>query len=332
MRRQPISHGASSPEVRRRALGTALARVAVIAGFAFAGWIALSSLNQSAYAAQNGAADTGTAGNGAAGNGAAGNGAAGGGAERAARWNPVRDAAGDSAGLAGLSTLRHFRFEGGRPTAGTPGAVAGDVRDVGRRPVTYLGERGRDAAADGGHVVRRVGGTVDRTVTRTADAAGVADLRIPGVRTGGGVGRLVHGMTGPRTAAHGAPRPAADASSRQDGAAHAKAHGAAHAHVAAAHAKARHAAAKAPSGAHRSGGRCRMCGDGHHVPGAPGMPSEQDGNSRSGPPSGGHPFGPVADLGAAQYPGAPRAVDPGAFHRTALTDKAAPGRPSVVPD
>ncbi|MEU6754681.1 hypothetical protein ABZ914_51380, partial [Spirillospora sp. NPDC046719] len=172
MRRQPIRHGASSPDVRRRALGTALVRVAVIAGFAFAGWIALSSLNQSAYAAQNGGMGTGTAGN-----GAGGTGTAGGTPERAAQGNPVRDAVGGASGLDGLSTLRHFRFAGGRPTAGTPGAVTGDVREAGRRPVAYLNARGRDAAADGGHVVRKVGGTVDSTVAKTAGAAGVAHLR-----------------------------------------------------------------------------------------------------------------------------------------------------------
>ncbi|WP_433241807.1 hypothetical protein [Actinomadura nitritigenes] len=304
MRRQPIRHGASSPDVRRRALGTALVRVAVIAGFAFAGWIALSSLNQSAYAAQNGGAGTGTAGNGAG-----------------------------ASGLDGLSTLRHFRFAGGRPTAGTPGAVTGDVREAGRRPVAYLDARGRDAAADGGHVVRKVGGTVDRTVAKTAGATGVAHLRLPDVRPDDhGVGRLVPGVAAPNGAAHAAPRPGADASSRPDAAAHAKKHGAARTRAAAAPKKAAHATAGAPSGARRSGGHCRMCGDGQRLPGAPATPSGQDGNPRSGAPSGGHPFGPFADLGTAQRPQAPRALDTGAFDRTALTDKAAPGRPSVVPD
>ncbi|MGI5324149.1 hypothetical protein [Actinomadura nitritigenes] len=336
MRRQPIRHGASSPDVRRRALGTALVRVAVIAGFAFAGWIALSSLNQSAYAARNGGTETGTAGNGTAGNGTAGNGTAGRESERATEWNPVRDAVGGASGLDGLSTLRHFRFAGGRPTAGTPGAVTGDVREAGRRPVAYLHERGRDAAADGGHVVRKVGGTVDRTVDRTvattADAAGVAHLRLPDVRPDDhGVGRLVPGVATPHNAVHGAARPGADASSRPDGAAHAKEHGAARTRIATAPKKAGHATAGAPSGAHRSGGHCRMCGDGQRLPGAPATPSGQDGNPRSGAPSGGHPFGPFY-LGSAQRPQAPRALDPGAFHRTALTDKAAPGRPSVVPD
>ncbi|MWA07129.1 hypothetical protein F8568_043695 [Actinomadura sp. LD22] len=321
MRRQPIRHGASSPEVRRRALGTALARVAVIAGFAFAGWIALSSLNQSAYAAQKGG-DTKTA----------STGTAGGGAQRDARWNSVRDTASDSAGLDRLATLRHFRLEGGRPTAGTPGAVAGDVRAAGARPVAYLDGRYRDAAADGGHVVREVGGTVDRTVTGAAGAAGVPHLGLPGVSTDGGVGGFVHGVAGPPTAAHGAPGATADASPHDDGAGHAKAHDTAGARPAAAHAQARYATGKAPSGAHRSGGHRRTCGDAHRVPCAPGMPSQQDGDSRSGAPSGGHPFGPFADLGAAQHPGAARALDSGAFHRTALTDKAAPGRPSVVPD
>lgn len=328
MRRQPIRHGASSPDVRRRALGTALVRVAVIAGFAFAGWIALSSFNQSAYAARNGGAETGTAGS-----GTAGGSTAAGETERADRWNPVSDAAGGASGLDGLSTLRHFRFAGGRPTAGTPGAVTGDVREAGRRPVAYLGERGRDAAADGGHVVRKVGGTVDRTVAKTAGAAGVAHLRLPDVPSDDhGVGRLVPGVAAPHSAAHGAPRPGTDASSRPDGAAHAKEHGAARARIAAAVKKAGHASAEAPSGAHRSGGHCRACGDGHRLPGAPGAPSGQDGNPRSGAPSGGHPFGPFADLGSAQRPQAPRALDTGAFHRTALTDEAAPGRPSVVPD
>ena len=87
MRRQPIRHGASSPDVRRRALGTALVRVAVIAGFAFAGWIALSSLNQSAYAARNGGAETGTAGSGTAGSGTAGGSTAAGETALWAAWS-----------------------------------------------------------------------------------------------------------------------------------------------------------------------------------------------------------------------------------------------------
>ncbi|WP_344284269.1 hypothetical protein [Actinomadura napierensis] len=233
----------------------------------------------------------------------------------------------------GLSTLRHFRFEHGRPTDRTPGAVAGDVREAGSRPVPYLTGRGHDAVHDGGHAARGVVRTVGTTVKKTADATGTSHLRLPDVRTSGsGVGRLVHGVAAPHSAPHGAQPDKAHASSRHDGAAHARAHGKAHAQIAAASKTARHAGAKASSGGHRSGGHCRMCGDGHRVPGAPAMPSEQDGNSRSGPPSGGHPFGPVADLGAAAHPQAPRALASGAFHRTALTDKAAPGRPSVVPD
>ncbi|MDL4815367.1 hypothetical protein [Actinomadura opuntiae] len=233
----------------------------------------------------------------------------------------------------GLSTLRHFRFEHGRPTDRTPGAVAGDVREVGARPVPYLAQRGHDAVGDGGHAARGVVRTVGTTVKKTADATGAPHLRLPDVRPGGtGVGRLVHGVTGQGSAPQSAPLPKAHASSRHDGAAHGRAHGKAHAQTAASAEKARHTGAKASSGDHRSGGHCRMCGNGHRVPGAPAMPSEQDGNSRSGPPSGGHPFGPVADLGTAAHPQAPRALGSAAFHRTALTDEAAPGRPSVVPD
>ncbi|WP_255277627.1 hypothetical protein [Actinomadura madurae] len=41
---------------------------------------------------------------------------------------------------------------------------------------------------------------------------------------------------------------------------------------------------------------------------------------------------PFADLLTRQYPAAPSAADAGTFHRTALSDVAAPGGPSVVPD
>jgi hypothetical protein len=306
VRRLPIHHGATCPEDRRHALGLALVRVAAIAGFAVAGWIALSSMNQSAYAAQRDDADNGTG--------------------RAVQWNPVKDPVGTD----GLSTLRHFRFEGGRPSSRTPGAVADDVQQVGRHPVSYLGERGHDAVHDGRHVVRTVDDTVHDTVKKTADATGVPHLRLPGVRPGSnGVGRLIHGVAAPRPASpHGGPMPKAHAPSRHDIAARGKTI----ARTQASRKAVRHADATASSGEHRTGGHCRMCGDGHRLPDTPVMPSDQDNNSRSGPPSGGHPFGPIADLGTALRPAAPPALASGAFHRTAPTGKAAPRRPSVVPD
>ncbi len=49
----PIQRGAIRPQGRPRyALVSVLLRLAAIAGFAFAGWIALSALNDSAYAAE----------------------------------------------------------------------------------------------------------------------------------------------------------------------------------------------------------------------------------------------------------------------------------------
>ncbi len=73
------------------------------------------------------------------------------------------------------------------------------------------------------------------------------------------------------------------------------------------------------------------CSGCHRAPGhSPVLPPVQDGPQ--GGSTGGHLFPPVADLASRRSPAAPAVVDAGTFRRTALTDVAAPGGPSVVPD
>jgi hypothetical protein len=91
------------------------------------------------------------------------------------------------------------------------------------------------------------------------------------------------------------------------------------------------AATTATTAAAPGDGGCSRCHGDHrapaHAPAQPGQDAPQGGGS-----AGGHPLTPVADLPDRRYPAAPAAADAGTFRRTALTDVAAPGGPSVVPD
>ncbi|QKW33241.1 hypothetical protein HUT06_03665 [Actinomadura sp. NAK00032] len=228
-------------------------------------------------------------------------------AERPARQAPAQ------AGDPGYATVRHFTSRPGWD------AMAEDAREVGDHPMRYVQSRRHDLFDDKDRAVRQV--------RRLADDAGVPRVRIPDVRPKRPVVKgLVHRVTDPRPA----PRPAADApprpAERPDG------------HAASPHAAARkapsaagHTAAASGAPAHRVTDDCMGClGDQEspaHAPVTPAPDAPSGGGSTSG-----HPLVPVADLPHRRGPAAPPAVDASTFHRTALTDVAAPGGPSVVPD
>ncbi|WP_433476061.1 hypothetical protein ACQPZP_02880 [Spirillospora sp. CA-142024] len=292
MESEPIQRGAIRPRGRRHALVPVLVRLVAIAGFLFAGWIALSALAGSAFAAER----------------------------------PPEPAAGlADQGFTGSSTLGHFSI--GRDwRAGDPADVLfGDVREIGHQPMRYLRSRQQDVFDDKDRAVRHV--------REVADAAGVPQVRVPDVRPAGpDLGGLVHRVTGSHPALHdGLPPNAGVRPAAQDDRAQVRQE------TVSAAVHTRHATAAAPAmtagdPADRHSGPCPGCHGDHRVP-APGpvLPTGQDG-PRGGGSAGGHPFAPLADLLNRRYPAAPPAVHRGTFHRTALTDVAAPGGPSVVPD
>ncbi|MEU8340904.1 hypothetical protein AB0C74_04355 [Spirillospora sp. NPDC048832] len=302
----PIRRGAIRPQDRSRhallpalppALLPALIRLAAIAGLALAGWIALSALHGGAEAAE-------------------------GPAQRSTepvqtepvQTVPVRHAAAPArADEPGYATIRHFTSRPGWQ------AMTEDVRELGDHPMEYLRSRRQDLVDDKDKAVGHV--------RRLADEAGVPRLRVPDVRQARPDGEgLVPRLAGARPAA---PRPAASEPREQ-------------AERPDVHVPTRHAAArKAPAAightavprasADRTAGDCMGCrgdhGDPAHAPVAPAPDAPSGGGS-----AGGHPLFPVADLPHRRGPAAPPAVDASTFHRTALTDVAAPGGPSVVPD
>ncbi|URN07777.1 hypothetical protein LUW74_33380 [Actinomadura madurae] len=299
MRSLPIQRGAIRPQDRRRyAIVPVLARVAAVAGFAFAGWIALSALTETAFAA-----------------------------EPAPRpQQAVHDAVFGEGAMEpdDLSTFRHLSPGHGRDAADPAESLSGDLREAGDEPVEYLGSRKRDVLDDKDRAVQRI--------EELTAAAGVPRLPAPEVRPDRPViGGLVQQVTGPEHAApeHAAPADAGARPGEDADAGHASDKGGP------ATARAGHTSAPetfagaAPDG---DGGRCAACRGGDRAPVRdPALPSGQDGPRSTGS-GGGHPFVPFADLLTRQYPAAPSAADAGTFHRTALSDVAAPGGPSVVPD
>ncbi|CND63338.1 Uncharacterised protein [Mycobacterium tuberculosis] len=269
-----IQCGANRPQGRRRhVLVPVLLRLAAIAGFAFAGWFALSALHHAAYAADR----------------------------------PQYAAQADGEGSA---TLRHLTS---RPAWQL---MAGDVRDLSGDPVRYVRSRQRDLFDDKDRAVHRV-----RTA---ADAAGVPQVRLPDVRPerpvlGALVAKAAGTRPGQRPAAGEAPEQRADAT------------GASHRASKDAVSAAPHAGIAATTAAAPGDGDCSRCHGDHrapaHAPAQPGQDAPQGGGS-----TGGHPLTPVADLPERRHPAAPAVADAGTFRRTALTDVAAPGGPSVVPD
>ncbi|NKZ08210.1 hypothetical protein [Actinomadura latina] len=278
----PIQREAFRPQGRpRHALVPVLLRLIAIAGFAFAGWIALSALADSAFAAE--------------------------------QPQPAAQA-GDQgpATVRHLATVRHF-------TSGPGGrTITDDVREIGDHPMRYVRSRQRDLFDDKDRAVRQV--------RELGDAVGVPRVRVPAV---GPARPVLRGLVQRVTDAPPAGRPAAEERPEKQGvpagAAHQAAAGDA---VSAIH---HHAAAAATAPAVQKAGGCPHCRDDHRAPAVPVPGPVQDG-PQGGGSAGGHPFPTVGDLPHRRNPVAPPAVAAGTFQRTALTDVAAPGGPSVVPD
>jgi hypothetical protein len=274
----PIRRGANRPQGRpRRALVPVLLRLLAVAGFAFAGWVALSALADSAFAAER---------------------------------PPQAVQAGDR----GPATLRHLTSRPARRT------MADDVREIGGDPMRYVRSRQHDLFGDKDRAVSRV--------RELADAAGVPHVRVPHVRVPDVRSErpILRGLVQRVTEAPSEGRPAAaEPAEAPDGKT-----SAAHDRDDAVPAP-RPAAGAAKAAAERKPAGCARCAGDHRAPAhAPVLPPVQDGPH--GGSAGGHPFPPVGDLPGGRAAAAPPAVDAGTFQRTALTDVAAPGGPSVVPD
>ncbi|TDE27138.1 hypothetical protein [Actinomadura sp. 6K520] len=313
----PIHRGANRPQDRpRHAVVLVLVRVIAIAGFAVAGWLAMAALTDSASAAESGprvpVLGDGTV------------------RKAAPAFDELaRAEAGVRPMLGGVPG--QVREQGGRRLRslgaweGEVSGVPGRLRDFRDDPVRFLKERRHEVFADKDRTVRQV--------RELADAAGVprveiARVEIAGVRPGASLGsELVHGVTDVRP---GLPADEPQAEQIPGSPASDETHARGEeppggtGSVSADRSSLAGAATADEAPDHCTG--CR--GDRH--PADPALPSGQDNPRGAG--SGGHPFTPVADLLKGRHPAAPPAARPGTFHRTALTDVAAPGGPSVVPD
>ncbi|WP_149260248.1 hypothetical protein [Actinomadura sp. K4S16] len=310
----PIHRGVNRPQGRpRHALLPFLARLAAIAGFAFAGWLVLSALTHSAFAAER--------------------------AEQTDRPAAAPDAPGHGAPGHGAPDVTPGRVRNvespigavsGAVRGAVPGAVSGGVGEIGGHPVRYLRARQQDVLDGKDRAVRHVVNVVDEAGAPQVGGllqghpvlAGIVDPateRQP----------LLHGglPSDAQQAPEAQPGPEAaqpDAEQARDKAAHA----------AKAHARYARVPLTATAGvpAQERADLCPDCGGDHRSPSPdPALPSGPDG-SRGGGSPGGHQFAPVADLLNNRYPAAPSAADTGTFRRTALSDVAAPGGPSIVPD
>ncbi|MGP4029311.1 hypothetical protein [Actinomadura sp. 3N407] len=282
-------------------------RLIAIAGFAFAGWLALSALSESASAAQQ----------------------------------PVRP---DDTTRNAAPAL-HDSESRGRDASGVPERIPQRVQELGGRPLRHVGSWDDDLRGVPEHVqeigdhpvrflrARRhdVFERKDRTVRQVrelADAAGVPRVRLPAVRTDAPiVDGLVHDIADSRPGLDQGLLSSAQEQPAADDEAQASDEAASGAGTAARSGHSPHA--PGPFAGDREQRHCHGCQGDQHGPG-PVLPSGQD-SPRSGG-NGGHPFSPVADLRGGRYPAAPPAAETRTFHRTALTDLSAPGGPSVVPD
>ncbi|MFA1546740.1 hypothetical protein [Actinomadura chokoriensis] len=273
-----------------------LLRIAAIAGFAFAGWFALSALSDSAYAA-----------------------------EQPSHAAPAE----------GPGALRHLTSAPGLRT------VTEGVREVGDDPVRYVRSRQHDLLADkqlptgkhllaGKHLLTDRGllAGEDRVIGQVRELAGdtgVPHVRIPDLGPERPViGDLVHPVNdarpGQETAAPERLEEQHEAGATGKAESKDKASGA------------RHTAVAPVSVADQKAGDCTRCGGDDRAPAHGPVPPGQDAPKGGGGSAGGHQIVPVADLPSRRSPAAPTAVDASTFRRTALTDVAAPGGPSVVPD
>lgn len=333
MQPAPIQRGAIRPQGRpRRALVPVLVRLIAVAGFAFAGWLALSALSESASAARQPTHPDNTARNAIPAlhdsEFRERDASAGAGHLRDVGDRPLRRAGSWEGGLRDVPA--RAREAGDRPLRQV-GSWEGDLRDdlrdmpervqeIGDHPVRFLQARRHEVFERKDRAVRQV--------RELADAAGVPRVRLPRVRPDAPiVDGLVHDIADSRPVldegllSEAQEKPAADEAPADDEA------------VPGAGTAARSAHSSPMPDAFPGDQKPRHCqaacqGD-RHAPG-PAMPSGQD-NPRSGG-NGGHPFSPVADLRGGRHAAAPPAVGTGVFHRTALTDLSAPGGPSVVPD
>ncbi|GAA4235170.1 hypothetical protein GCM10022254_41840 [Actinomadura meridiana] len=317
----PIRDGAIRPEGRPcRALPPALVRLMAVAGLAFAGWMALSALNNAAHAAQPNTAQPNTAQPNTAAHmariGVPDQGAA------AVPSRPTETGAdsgsgSDSADARGTGDLIARPLGGGRTVRslgsrvdGVTGAV-GD-QELGDHPLQYVRDQRQDVFDDKDRVIHRV--------QSLGDSAGIPQVRVTGVEPAPVVRGVTRGIVdadpadGLQPSEPVTPEPEKAASGD-------------------------HAGARAKLGTvapplftgHADGsdqGGCAGCrGDRH----GPVLPAGQDEPwSGSG---GGHQLSPVADLmRGGRYPAVTAAVDTSMLDRTALTDVFAPGGPSVVPD
>ncbi|TDD27451.1 hypothetical protein E1287_34565 [Actinomadura sp. KC06] len=292
-----------------------LVRLIAIAGFAFAGWMALSALGGPASAAQ----------------------------PNAPHKTAATDAHPDS--WDGLSS--RVQEIGDRPLKGLgsrPGEVPdgtwesgdrpdrvlrtwrdddfadlrGPVQEIEDDPVRYLQKRRHEVFDRKDRAVRKLRDLTDR--------AGVPRVRIPDVRRAPIVSDLADGVAKSNPVLDGAPQPqdaerpehgrTAEASSGEAAAARPGGHGAA---------GLPYTSVEETGG--RDAGHCAGCQGERR---APLPPADQD-EPWSGSSSG-HQLAPVAALRNGRSPAVPPGVEPSAFHRTALTDVSAPGGPSVVPD
>ncbi|TDB97484.1 hypothetical protein [Actinomadura sp. 7K534] len=282
-----------------------------IAGFAVAGWLAMAALTDSASAAQPGPRAS----------------VPGDGTVREAApalQGPARAEAGVRPVLGAVPAQvrengdRRLRALGAwkREISGVPDRL----RDIEHDPVRYLQERRHEVFDGKDRAVHQVRGL--------ADAVGVPRVEIAGVRPTAPLGgELVQGITDVRPGLLD-DEPQAGETPEIPTADEARASG----EEPPAGAEAAPAARSSLAGtatADDAPGHCTGCQEDRH-PADPVLPSGQDNPRGAG--SGGHTFTPVADLLKNRHPAAPPAVEPGTFHRTALTDVSAPGGPSVVPD
>ncbi|MEU8117776.1 hypothetical protein AB0C21_03605 [Spirillospora sp. NPDC049024] len=302
----PIHRGVNRPQGRpRHALLPFLARLAAIAGFAFAGWIALSALTHSAFAAER--------------------------AEQTDRPAVGPDAPGHGAPGHGAPDVTPGRVRNVEsPIGAVSGAVSGGVGEIGGHPVRYLRARQQDVLDGKDRAVRHVVNVVDEAGVPQVGGLLQGQPVLAGIVPPGTERQpLLHGGLPPdaQQAPEAQPGPEAaqpDAEQARDKAAHA----------AKAHARYAPVPLTATAGvpAQERADLCPGCGGDHRTPSPdPALPSGPDG-SRGGGSAGGHPFAPVADLLNNRYPAAPSAADTGTFRRTALSDVAAPGGPAIVPD
>ncbi|WUH98934.1 hypothetical protein OHR68_36390 [Spirillospora sp. NBC_00431] len=302
-----------------------LVRLIVIAGFAIAGWLALSASGGPASAAQPGAE---TASSDSA------RSPLGEGDDLVRRvqpWRagdrPVSEPGSRPADMPSVDVPSGDVPDGVGEAGDAPDRVLrdgvpdlpdlrGPVREIEDDPVRYLQKRRHDVFDRKDRAVREL--------RELADQAGVPRVRVPDVRRTPVVGGLAAGVAESHSALDDAlpsrddqerPSREREKTASEDTATARPGLGAVTLD-----------ALTGEAGGRDTGG-CAGCQNERH---APPLPVEQD-EPWSGS-TGGHQLAPVAELRSGRHAAVPPGLDPSTFHRTALTDVSAPGGPSVVPD